>query len=146
MYELELICVKYVPILIALITLIDVILYYFDIDFELVNYIAGTSFLTMIPMYISSYVYKFCEYYRMFLHYIVVNKVVMMIDLYIGIPLGDFMLLVLYLIIAGIFAFLALYLFGDSVDSKIVESAINFWFKDDDFKEGCKVWKYFNMM
>lgn len=110
MYKLELICVKYVPILIALITLIDVILYYFDIDFELINYIAGTSFLTMIPMYISSYVYKFYEYHRMFLHYIVVNKVVMMIDLYIGIPLGDFMLLVLYLIIAGIFAFLALYL------------------------------------
>ena len=110
MYKLELICVKYVPILIALITLIDVILYYFDIDFELINYIAGTSFLTMIPMYISSYVYKFCEYHRMFLHYIVVNKVVMMIYLYIGIPLGDFMLLVLYLIIAGIFAFLALYL------------------------------------
>ncbi|QWM90035.1 hypothetical protein [uncultured phage cr18_1] len=110
MYKLELICVKYVPILIALITLIDVILYYFDIDFELINYIAGTSFLTMIPMYISSYVYKFCEYHRMFLHYIVVNKVVMMTDLYIGIPLGDFMLLVLYLIIAGIFAFLALYL------------------------------------
>lgn len=110
MYKLELICVKYVPILIALITLIDVILYYFDIDFELINYIADTSFLTMIPMYISSYVYKFCEYHRMFLHYIVVNKVVMMIDLYIGIPLGDFMLLVLYLIIAGIFAFLALHL------------------------------------
>lgn len=110
MYKLELICVKYIPILIALITLIDVILYYFDINFELINYIAGTSFLTMIPMYISSYVYKFCEYHRMFLHYIVVNKIVMMLDLYIGIPLGDFMLLVLYLIIAGIFAFLALYL------------------------------------
>ena len=39
----------------------------------------------MIPMYISSYVYKFYEYHGMFLHYIVVNKVVMMIDLYIGI-------------------------------------------------------------
>ena len=110
MYKLELICVKYIPILIALITLIDVILYYFDINFELINNVADTSFLTMIPMYISSYVYKFCEYHRMFLHYIVVNKVVMMIDLYIGIPLEDFMLLVLYLIVAGIFAFLALYL------------------------------------
>ena len=110
MYKLEIICVKYILILIALITLIDVILYYFDINFELINYVAGTSFLTMIPIYISSYVYKFCEYHRMFLHYIVVNKVVMMIDLYIGIPLGDFMLLVLYLIVAGIFAFLALYL------------------------------------
>lgn len=109
MYKLELICVKYIPILIALITLIDNILYYCDINIELINYVAGTSFLTMIPMYISSYVYKFCEYHRMFLHYIVVNKVVVMIDLYIGIPLGDFMLLVLYLIMAGIFAFLALY-------------------------------------
>jgi len=121
MYKLELICVKYVPILIALITLIDVILYYFDIDFELINYIAGTSFLTMIPMYISSYVYKFCEYHRMFLHYIVVNKVVMMIDLYIGIPLGDFMLLVLYLIIAGIFAFLALYLHQKYGEGRMIE-------------------------
>ena len=109
MYKLELICVKYIPILIALITLIDNILYYCDINIELINYVAGTSFLTMIPMCISSYVYKFCEYHRMFLHYIVVNKVVVMIDLYIGIPLGDFMLLVLYLIMAGIFAFLALY-------------------------------------
>lgn len=74
MYKLELICVKYVPILIALITLIDVILYYFDIDFELINYIAGASFLTMILMYISGYVYKFCEYHRMFLHYITDRK------------------------------------------------------------------------
>lgn len=110
MYKLELICVKYIPILIALITLIDNVLSYFDINVVLINYIAGTSFLTMIPMYISSYVYKFCEYHRMFLHYIVVNKIVMMIDLYIGIPLGDFMLLVLYLILAGIFAFMTLYL------------------------------------
>lgn len=34
------VCTKHVPILIALITLIDVILYYFDIDFGLINYIA----------------------------------------------------------------------------------------------------------
>lgn len=51
MYKLELICVKYIPILIALIALIDNILYYYDIDFELINYVAGTSFLTMIPVY-----------------------------------------------------------------------------------------------
>lgn len=33
--------------------------------------------------------------------------------------------------------------FGDSVDTKIIESAINFWFKDDDFVDGNKVWMYF---
>lgn len=90
MYKLELICVRYIQILIALITLTDVILYYFDINFELTNYVAGTSFLAMIPVYISGYVYKFCEYP--------------------GIPPGDFMLSVLYLITACIFAFPALYL------------------------------------
>lgn len=34
--------------------------------------------------------------------------------------------------------------FGDNIDTKVVESAINFWFKDDDYKGGgSKVYKYF---
>jgi hypothetical protein len=34
--------------------------------------------------------------------------------------------------------------FGDNIDTKVVESAINFWFKDDDYKSGDnKVYKYF---
>lgn len=33
--------------------------------------------------------------------------------------------------------------FGDNIDSKIIESAIVFWFKDDDYKEGSKVFNYF---
>lgn len=33
--------------------------------------------------------------------------------------------------------------FGDNIDGKIVESAINFWFKDDDYKGTCKVFKYY---
>ncbi len=61
-------------------------------------------------MYISSIVYKFCKYHRMFIHYILTHKIVATIDMYIGIPLDDSNLLILYLIIAGIFAFLALYL------------------------------------
>ena len=167
----------------------------YDLYIEELSYIAGTSFLTLIPMYISSIVYKFCKYHRMFIHYILTHKIVATIDMYIGIPLDDSNLLILYLIIAGIFAFLALYLhqkyggrkydfnkakdvcdryrgiipssvthadvyvainlqyhdycelfkawFGDSVDTKIIESAINFWFKDDDFVDGNKVWMYF---
>lgn len=34
--------------------------------------------------------------------------------------------------------------FGDNIDTKVVESAINFWFKDDDYKGSVsKVYKYF---
>jgi uncharacterized membrane protein YdjX (TVP38/TMEM64 family) len=110
MYKLELLCVKYVPIIIAAIVLLNAILARFDVYVDELNYIAGTSFLTLIPMYISSIVYKFCKYHRMFIHYILTHKIVATIDMYIGIPLEDGMLLLLYLIIAGIFAFLALYL------------------------------------
>lgn len=35
--------------------------------------------------------------------------------------------------------------FGDNIDSKIIESAIAFWFKDDDWKKGCKVYEYFEI-
>lgn len=33
--------------------------------------------------------------------------------------------------------------FGDGIDQKIIESAIIFWFKDDDYREGSKLWNYF---
>lgn len=36
--------------------------------------------------------------------------------------------------------------FGDSIDTKIIESAIVFWFKDEKFPEGDKLYKYFRKM
>lgn len=33
--------------------------------------------------------------------------------------------------------------FGDNIDSKIIESAVNFWFKDNDYKGNNKVHDYF---
>lgn len=88
MYKLELLCVKYVPIIIAFIVLTNAILVRYDLYIEELSYIAGTSFLTLIPMYISSIVYKFCKYHRMFIHYILTHKIVATIDMYIGIPLS----------------------------------------------------------
>lgn len=35
--------------------------------------------------------------------------------------------------------------FGDNIDSKIIESAIGFWFKDVDYPNGNKVMEYFNV-
>ena len=35
--------------------------------------------------------------------------------------------------------------FGDNMDSKIVESAIIFWFRDVDYPEGNKIMEYFNV-
>lgn len=46
----------------------------------------------------------------MFIHYLVTVNIIDLIDVTVEIPVDDFNLLIIYLIIAGIFAFLALYL------------------------------------
>lgn len=108
-YKIELLYVKYSPMLISLALLANNILSYFDIYVDCFDYIFGTSILTVGHMYNSSKVYKFCKYHRMFIHYIVTNVAISAIDCYIGIPITDFTLLLLYLIIAAIFLFLILY-------------------------------------
>lgn len=110
MYKLELLSVKYIPMLIALVVLANAILSYFDIYINELDYLAGTSILTLVPMYISSYAFRFCSYHRMFIHYILSHKILLTVDVYIGIPISDYNLLLLNLTVAGIFMVIIVYL------------------------------------
>lgn len=65
-------------------------------------------------MLLSSYVFKFCEYHRIPLYYMVVTECINLYDWYIGIPIENKELLVLHLIIAGITMFVILYLYLES--------------------------------
>ncbi len=94
----------------AALHLMSTILFYFGIDLEILSYLGGVSFLTLGFLYLSSYVFKFCEYHRMFLHYIVVTNLISIYDTYIGIPISDGTLFIYNMSIAGIFLFLILYL------------------------------------
>lgn len=60
-------------------------------------------------MYIMSYAFKFCKYHRMIINYIVVNKVVYLIDYLFVLPLTIANLALLYLSLAGIFIALIIY-------------------------------------
>ena len=96
--------------LMAGITLANTILSYYDIDAPWLSYIGGVSLLVVIKFYITSYTYKFCEYHRMFLHYIVISTTLSIYDYTIGIPITDRSMFTLQLIIAGVSLFLILYL------------------------------------
>lgn len=61
---------------IALAYLVNTVSSYFGVDIPILASIAGMSLIPLIFMYISSYVFKFCEYHRMFLHYIAVNDII----------------------------------------------------------------------
>ena len=97
--------------IIALFYLINTVTSYFNMDIPILSSIAGLSIIPLIFIYVSSYAFKFCEYHRMFLHYIVVNDTINIYDYYIGIPLDNLWLFSLQMIIAGISLFLILYLY-----------------------------------
>ena len=96
--------------LLALIALLNTVLSYWDIDIPLLSYLGGVSLFPLVFLYLASYAFKFCECHRMFLHYVSLTWVLNIIDYYIGIPVSDKELFLIYMIIACVFLFVILYL------------------------------------
>ena len=114
LYKVQLYLLKVIPMVMAFCYLLNSIFSYYDIDLEILSYLSSCSILMILFLYISSYVFRFCEYHRMFLHYIVVNTAINTYDLYVKIPLSDLQMLTLYMSISGIFLFIILYLYVKS--------------------------------
>lgn len=102
LYKLELILLKYLSVTIGLCYLLNTILSYFKIDIILFSFIAGLSILPTIFILISSFVFKFCIYYRLPIYYAIVCDIINYYDLYIGIPISNRMLFITNIITAGI--------------------------------------------
>lgn len=114
LYKIELCLVKVIPMIYTLLSLLNTTLSYFNIEAVILSYIGSVSLVTLLLLYVTSYVFKFCEYHRMFIHYTTVTWVLNIIDLYIGIPVSDLGYLGIQLIIAGISLFIILHLYAKS--------------------------------
>lgn len=80
---------KVLPVLIAIIQFLNVVISFFHGNDIPLNYIGGISLLPLLYLYLASYTFKLCEYYRMFLHYSVVVNLINIYDFYFGIPITD---------------------------------------------------------
>lgn len=110
LYKTELYLIKVIPMIMALICLVNTVLSYFYIDLEFLGYLGGSSLLIVAFLYLSSYVFGFCTYHRMFIHYIMVNTVLNTYDYYVGIPLTNKGIFLVYMSITGVTLFTILYL------------------------------------
>lgn len=111
LYKIELITLKALPIVIAFCYFLNTLFAYFDIDLVFLSYVAGLSALPLIFLYISSYVFKFCEYHRIYLHYITSNELITCVDYYYPMPLNDRALLTHYLLLFIITIFISTFLY-----------------------------------
>lgn len=109
LYKLVIAVIRIIPMLLAAVALLNTVLSYFGIDAPILSYIGGVSLFPLIFLYLSSYAFRFCEYHRMFLHYVSVNWMLNIYDYYIGIPVSEKDIFMLYAIITCIFLFLILY-------------------------------------
>ena len=52
----------------------------FDIDTYIITYSVFTGIVPVIFLFVASIVFKFCEYHRIYLYYIVINEILNIID------------------------------------------------------------------
>lgn len=104
LYKIEIIGIKYIPSIIAIMYFIDTILDAFKVDIGILSHLFGMSFLPWCFLLLSSYVFKFCLFHRIPLYYIAVNHVISLIDYYIGIPLELKPWVVLHILIVFVFS------------------------------------------
>ena len=112
LFKVELFLVKIMPMIVSLAYLIIAISYCFGVDMSIMSDIAGLSFIPLIFMYISSYVFGFCAYHRMFLHYVAFNDLIDILDLFTNVQyriyvesciglLGIMLFIILYIYVKG---------------------------------------------
>lgn len=107
LYKLELHWIKMIPIVISILTLLHTLLSYLNIDTVIISYIIGL--LVWLFLYLSSFVFKFCLYHRLFLYYILVVNCINCYDYSYTIPISLRPMIAIQIGIAGIFLFSILY-------------------------------------
>lgn len=108
-YKLLLLLLKIIPMLLALCCALYTVFYYCGIESSVLSYIGGVSILPLVFLYISSHVFGFCIYHRMFLHYTVLVNLLNAYEYYIGIPISNFSFIAIHIILICLTLFLVLY-------------------------------------
>lgn len=122
--------VKYIPTIQLVGMLINNTLYTFDILLPityLLDFLIGGSLVYIILGYICSITFGFCNWHRIIIAANLANSIIANIAIHANLPVTDIE-----------FPNLT----EEQLDEKIIHSAINFWFEDEDAGSG-KVWNYF---
>lgn len=109
-HKVLILVVKYIPMLISIFYILNTVLCWVEIDTPVISNIAGVSLLTWLFLYLSSIVFQFCIYHRMFLYYILVTDLINIYDFYLGIPISTVQLLSVHSVIISVLLFLLLYI------------------------------------
>ena len=110
-YKLFLIITKYTPFVILIMEVLYSIFSYLCWNTEINNLIGCVSIPQILLLYVGSYVFRYCKWYRYSLNTIILTNILALIDIFIGIPLNDLNMLRVYLgtLIIGLLSYIKFY-------------------------------------
>lgn len=85
--------------------------------------LVGMSLFTWLFMYLAAIVFKFCNYHKMFLWFILAENIINIVDYYIELPISDFNMFAIHFSIIGILLFIILYLYVKSNKKSTAEDS-----------------------
>lgn len=103
LYKIEIVGIKYIPIIIAVLYFLNTSLDAFGIYQDIISHLTGMSLLPWCFLLLSSFVFKFCVYHRIPLYYIAINHIIALVDYYFDIPLNLEIWIVGHMLIAFVF-------------------------------------------
>lgn len=111
LHKLLIIVIKYIPMTISIFYILNTILCWLGIDAPVLSNIAGVSLFTWLFLFLSSVVFQFCNYHKMFLYYILVEDLLNIYDCYFGIPISNVKILEIHSVLIGILLFSILFVY-----------------------------------
>lgn len=96
-FKNEMLILKLLPIILAILHFVNIMLQFNGILLPIISIIGGIGFIPITFLYISSYVFKFCYYHRISLHYLLISQILLILDEYIGIPIDLYTLLIIHI-------------------------------------------------
>ena len=103
LYKIMIYLLKVLPMLMAAFGFLNTAL-------PLISFISGLSLLPLIFFWFSSYVFKFCEYHRLPLYYILINDILNWIDYRYGFPMDNRSMFCVYAIVTFVSISIFVYL------------------------------------
>lgn len=89
LYKITLYVLKMLPMIMAFSYLIMFVLANTIESFVIVPHIIGTVITPLVFVYLTSYVFRFCAFHRLFIHYYAFVELLNVTDYYIRIPISD---------------------------------------------------------
>lgn len=87
--KLLVLIIKIYPMVVAVGYFCILLCHYFDINLRFCEFFIIQTFSSLLLLYLLSYVFQFCLYHRIFLHYVLIQNIISYIDEIYTISVSD---------------------------------------------------------